>query len=57
VFLRRKRHEFVVPELHLFVRRERSHVVNDRRLFLCDFINLLVFEWEWCAIDKDLEVA
>jgi hypothetical protein len=40
VLLFRKRQEFVMPELDLFLRREGRHVVNHRGLFLHDFIHL-----------------
>jgi hypothetical protein len=40
VFRGHKGHEFVMPELDLFLRGERRHVVNYRRFFLCDFTHL-----------------
>ncbi len=40
MFLRQERHELLVPELDLFLFGKRTHVSNDGRFLLNDFVDL-----------------
>jgi len=40
MLLRRERHELLMPELELFLFRERTHVSNDRRFLFHDVVDL-----------------
>ena len=57
MLLRRERHELLMPELELFLFRERTHVSNDRRFLFHDVVDLANKGDEFRCVPPDFGVV